>query len=125
MYPKLNIILYGQENECNDTISLLRKSNQNYNYSASCANNNDKLQQLLALSKTSLIIVLADGADGMEAVYTAKKYEPEIVVFWFSNDINFAMQSHRLECAYFSVKPITEEKLAKAFYHCKYIGLQI
>ena len=124
MSRKLNIVLYGQEKECEEAISLLEKSNQELDYSPPFTNNNDELQQLLVLRKTKLVIVIADGANGMEAVYTAKKYEPNIIVFWFSNDIGFAMQSHRLECAYFSVKPLTIEKLNKAFYHCKYIGLQ-
>ena len=125
MHSKLNTVIYGQENECKEAVSLLEKSTRNNDCSVLCTNNNDKLQQLLALRNTKLVIVLADGADGMEAVYTVKRYEPNAMVFWFSNDVGFAMQSHRLECAYFSVKPLTEEKLSKAFYHCKYIGLQI
>ena len=125
MFRKLNIVIYGQEKECEEALSLLKKSNQNFDYATSFTNDNDELQQLLALGKTKLVIVLADGADGMEAVYTAKGYEPNLIVFWFSNDVRFAMQSHRLECAYFSVKPLTAEKLAKAFYHCKYIGVRI
>ncbi len=125
MSSKLNIVLYGQEKECEEAISLLKKSNQTFDYSTSFTNKNDTLQQVLSVGKTKLVIVLADGADGMEAVYTAKSYETNLIVFWFSNDIGFAMQSHRLECAYFSVKPLTVEKLAKAFYHCKYIGLTI
>ena len=125
MHTKLKIVLYGQENECKKAISMLENLNRSFDYSVLFTNTTDKLQQLLATRKTNLVIVIADGADGMEAVYTAKEYEPDITVFWFSDDIGFAMQSHRLECAYFSVKPLTEEKLSKAFYNCKYIGLQI
>ena len=73
----------------------------------------------------SLIIVLANGANGLECVYQAKKYDNNMAVFWFSDDRNFSIQSHRLECAYFAQKPLTAEKLKKAFYRYQSLGYSI
>ncbi len=60
-------------------------------------------------------IVYENGANGMECVYRIKESNCDIPIIWFSDDNNFAVQSYRLNCAYFGKKPITVEKLQKAF----------
>lgn len=56
---------------------------------------------------------------------SAKKYDRNMTVFWFSDDCNFSIHSHRLDCAYFAKKPLTFEMLDKAFYRCKSLGIFI
>ena len=65
-----------------------------------------------------LIVVLANGADGMEGVIAAKKSGRDMPVIWLSDDEGFAAQSYRLGCDYFHKKPITAEKLKEALEKC-------
>ena len=125
MYLQYNIILYGEQQECEEVITLL-KINPILNGKkliCSCINEQEELQMRLVDGNRDLVIVLADGAKGMEGVYTVKEHDRDLAVFWFSNDRNFAVQSHRLDCTYFAVKPLTEKKLTKAFEYCDYIGI--
>ena len=64
----------------------------------------------------TLVIVLADGAKGFECVFRTKACRPSLSVFWFSDDREFGMQSYRMDCAYFSTKPVTSEKIAHAIH---------
>lgn len=83
------------------------------------------LQQELELLRPGLLVVLTDGAAGMEGVYLARQVMPELPVFWFSDDSQFGMQSHRLECTYFSTKPVTDDKLRKALNHYTRLGIRL
>lgn len=65
--------------------------------------------------RPDLIIVAIDGAEGMEGVRRSKRVLPDVPVFWFSNDRNFATEAYRLDCAYFSSKPVMSEKYQRAF----------
>ncbi len=62
----------------------------------------------------SLAIVAIDGAAGMETVFTVRNISEDIPIFWFSDDINFGPQAYRLNCNYFSNKPITEMRILTA-----------
>ena len=66
----------------------------------------------------TLVIIISNGAMGMEAAYITRKNNLDVPLLWFSDDIDFGMESHRLNCDYFSVKPITEEKISKALNRC-------
>lgn len=70
-----------------------------------------------------LTVVLPNGPVGMEGVFAVRENHPPSSVFWFSDDIGFGMMSHRLECAYFSVKPVTREKLQRVFRRCAHVGI--
>ena len=120
-----NIVLYGNEAECTEAIRLLHEtfSTRDIGYTYCSVHTREELKKQLVFGKINLAIILSNGADGMEGVYTVKEYDSNIVVFWFSNDYGFGIQSHRLECAYFAVKPLTGDKLTKALNHCDYIGL--
>ena len=76
----------------------------------------DELRHCMVTQSPDLVISLADGTAGMEAIYLVRKYDAALPVLWFSDDPGFAMQSHRLECSYFSVKPLTAEKMRRALY---------
>lgn len=72
----------------------------------------------------TLLVVLANGAEGMECVYRSKERRPCLPVFWFSDDRDFGIQSYRLDCAYFSTKPVTAEKMHHAIRRCNHMGIQ-
>ena len=127
MYTKRNVFLLGENQECEEVVSFLKRyfesEKKSFQYSAS--HDYDELYEQIVDASPSLVIVLADGANGMECVYQAKKYDYNMTVFWFSNDRNFSIHSHRLECAYFATKPLTFEILYKAFRRCKSVGIFI
>ena len=83
----------------------------------------EQLEKSLVDWNPSLLFVLADSAVGMESVYRAKGRRPNLPVFWFSDDELFGVQSYRLDCAYFSTKPVTEEKLLSALRRCERLGI--
>lgn len=79
----------------------------------------DGLESELVSWDPDLVIIIADGAAGMEGVYLSRAKKPELPVCWFSDDYDFGMQSHRLDCVYFSTKPVTQDKLQKAIKRYK------
>lgn len=81
-------------------------------------NTYDDFLQILEQQQIDLMIIAVDGADGMEGVIAARKFQPETKLIWFSNDKAFGSQSYRLNCTYFAVKPITEELLETAVSRC-------
>lgn len=123
----MRILLYGEATECQQATDIL----QAFLRLAEGPDNIRRTDSRDALIKQivdwdpNLIVVLADRANGMEGVYAAKETRGDIPVFWFSDDKGFGMQSHRLECDYFAVKPITREKLERAFHRCHHMGIRI
>lgn len=120
-------MLYGEAAECRQAKDILRAFPHASQQPESIrrTDSRDDLRREIAEWDPNLIVILANRADGMEGVYAAKETCPHTPVFWFSDDVGFGMQSHRLECDYFAVKPITMEKLQKAFHRCEHIGIQI
>lgn len=116
MKNNLKILLYGKSEEAesvrNYICNLLIFSNTIADFI--CVTTWDDMETFLVDSSPDLVVVFADGAEGMEAVYLSRRRKPDSPVCWFSDDHDFGMQSHRLECVYFSAKPITEEKLRRA-----------
>ena len=127
MYKKRNILIWGQHQESEDTALLLKEYFENaknpFRCTVSC--DYDEIFAQIVDSDPTLVIVLADGANGLECVFQSKKYDRDMTVFWFSDDPNFSGQSHRLECAYFAEKPLTAEKLNKAFSRCNHLGISV
>ena len=127
MYKKRNILIFGQTEECEETVLLLKQYFENIkkSFQYTVSSYYDEFYKQIVDADPNLVIVLANGANGMECVYQAKKYNNNMTVFWFSDDKNFSIQSHRLECAYFAKKPLTAEKLEKAFFRCENVGIFI
>lgn len=125
MKAHMKILIYGLEHECNEAIELFHTL-----YPTTDVNEYltvhawEDIQRQLPLQKPNLVIILADGVAGMEGVYAAREYDEDLAIFWFSNDHEFGMQSHRLECAYFAMKPLTYEKLHRAFRRCTTVGVR-
>lgn len=119
-------LIYGERDECFSVQSLIQLLFSEENNQLECrhVSFHDDLQQQLMDWKPCLTVVLSQGASGMEGVYAVKDYHPDSIVFWFSEDHGFAMMSHRLDCAYFSVKPVTIDKLRRAFRRCLHVGIE-
>lgn len=123
----MRVMLYGEKAECQSAIDIIQSFCRVSEASDTIhrTDSREGLQQQMVAWNPNLIVILAERSRGMEGAYAAKETRPEIPVFWFSDDEGFGMQSHRLECDYFSVKPVTEEKLKKAFLRCRHMGVQI
>lgn len=117
MKGRLKILIYGNADECKtveDRICGLPFSlGRSHEFRHASAW--DDMEREVVEWMPDLVMVIADGAAGMEGVYLAKARKPDVPVCWFSDDYDFGMQSHRLDCVYFSTKPITDEKLGRAF----------
>ena len=119
-------VLFGEPEECREAMEIISAlpwfAGQKLEFRHTSSR--DELFDHLLEWRPALAVILANGANGMEGVYAVKKHLPNIPVFWFSDDHEFGMQSHRLECAYFAVKPLTEEKARRAFQRCAHVGLE-
>ena len=126
MDQKINVLLFGSDPECRAAIDILNKLDalsahiQQHRYLSDL----EEFEVELVDWTPTLLIVLADGAAGMECVYRAMQRRPSVPAFWFSDDPQFGMQSYRLNCAYFSTKPITPENIRKALRRCDHMGIQ-
>lgn len=119
------IIIYGTGAEIAHATRLLHGADRLCDCNVRCAESWHCLQEALTTEPPALLVVLANGAAGMEGVYLARQILPELPVFWFSDDSQFGMQSHRLDCSYFSTKPLTDVKLRKALEHCAKLGIRL
>jgi len=126
MHKTIRIIVCGGKQECCNTVELFQGLElfQQRNMESLHIDDREELGEQLVSWKPHLVIVQENGAAGMEYVYRAREIKPEVPVFWFSDDHEFGLQSYRLECEYFSVKPVTKEKLKRAFERCTHIGLR-
>lgn len=125
MRDTAQIVIYGSTADTDHASFLLRGSDRLSHFDIRCTGSFPSLQQELTADLPALLVVLTDGAAGMEGVFLARQIMPELPIFWFSNDSHFGMQSHRLDCTYFATKPLTEEKLRKALDHCVRLGIRL
>lgn len=125
MRPNVKMLLFGNPRECEQTGEMLKCVNGFGGNALEYRHVEDleEFEKMLATWIPSLVIVLANGAAGMESVYRSRQRRPSLPVFWFSDDREFGMQSHRLECAYFSTKPVTPEKITYALKRCARVGI--
>lgn len=126
MDQNVNVLLFGSDPECRAAIDILNGLDAWSAHTRQHRHLSDLEEFEMALVDWSptLLLVLADGAEGMECVYRAKERRPSLPVFWFSNDRQFGMQSYRLNCAYFSIKPVTPESIHKALQRCDHMGIR-
>ena len=127
MNKQFKAVIYGQAHECAAIAEMLRAhpllAERDHNHC--CATSHEDFHMQLVEHSPNLVIVAENGAAGMEGVYLANDIRPIVPVFWFSDDQDFCMQSHRLDCIYFSLKPVTPEKLTKALQHCRHLGISL
>lgn len=110
----MHLLMCGEKRECENAF-LMVKSLMLHNLKYTIVDDYENIHQSLVDSGADVAVVVENGAGGMEAVYRIKESGSNIPVFWFSDDRDFAVQSYRLGCAYFSAKPVTAEKIQKAF----------
>lgn len=113
----MKVLVYGQKNEYEECALLLSALPvlQYRRMEFFHAEDYDSFIGLLPeMESEDPVVILTDGAEGMEGVLAAKRQSPALPVFWFSNDKGFGVQSHRLECTFFAVKPLTEQKMQAA-----------
>lgn len=114
----MKLLLCGSKNDCTEFI------NQNERLIKAALIPCDNEEELLIKMKEDSydsVVVLVDGAEGMEAVITVRRLRPELPVIWFSDDKGFAAQSYRLNTTYFHEKPITPQVLDRAFSCCQLV----
>lgn len=127
MNRKVRMILYGMDTECRDAVDQIKGSDSlaSMKYEWYAVESKEALEAAMVEQQPTVIIVLVDGAAGMEGVYMVKSRRPDLPVFWFSDDSDFGILSHRLNCAYFSTKPITSEKIDRAIQRCIHVGISL
>lgn len=126
MNRKMKTLVFGTAQECraaSDVVKTLSALSE-YAHESFHVDDLEELDKNLVDWEPTLLIVLADGAEGMEAVYRSRERRPNLPVFWFSDDRGFGMQSYRLNCAYFSTKPVTADKVNHAICRCNHIGIR-
>lgn len=116
----MRIIIYGSEKDYDNCVSCLEDVSQlqyrhiEYEHTS----NYDKFVQTLDSTNDvyDLVIVVQDGAEGMEAVMASKRVCPDTPVVWISDDAAFGIQSYRIGCTFFGVRPINKEMMADAIH---------
>lgn len=115
----MNVIIYGTKDDHDACVSFmedlpeLQYRQLNYTH----IDNYDGLIDILQSKKIDMVMVLTDGAEGMEGVIASKNLCPGVSVIWFTDDEGFGVQSHRLGCTFFGIKPITKQIISNAIKH--------
>ncbi len=113
----MRIFIYGLKDDYNGCVACLEEVNGlqyrliEYTHADDY---DDYIKRLTACDAQDLIIVIFDGAEGMEAVMASKRVWPDTPVIWISDDSNFGIQSYRIGCTFFGVKPVNKEMMAEA-----------
>lgn len=113
----MEIIIYGLQEDYNTVIACMDALPELQYRKIGCTHteNYDDFLYLLRTKQHDIVIVLADGAEGMEGVIASQTLSPNTMKVWISNDEGFGIQAHRMNCAYFAVKPITKEMVSKLY----------
>lgn len=119
----IKTLLFGTPQECESTGQILQSTLVGHCLEYRHVNDMEEFEAALVEWEPSLTVVVADGAAGLESVFRSRNRRPCVPVFWFSDDREFGMQSYRLECAYFSTKPITKDKMSNAIARCDHVGI--
>lgn len=127
MSGAIKTLMYGSEEECSTAAEMIKSLPDLAGYECEhlWVYDLEEYEKALVDFAPTLLVVLADGAEGMECVYRTKERRPSLPVFWFSDDKDFAVQSYRLNCAYFSIKPPTVDTMENAVRRCRHMGIQI
>lgn len=108
----MRVLIYGTKADSDEIVDMLKSSGKPHLYVQT--DDTDTFLEELVKAPPNLIIVADNGASGMEHTISAKKVRPDTPLFWFSDDKDFGAQAYRLNCAYFSVKPVTVQKILSA-----------
>lgn len=105
----------GQE-ECNLLAAYVRDYYRNIEAQVHirCCADWQGLSRQIREKKADAVIIAQNGTEGLDIVTGLKLNSGKII--WFS-DLDFAVQAYRLCIAYFSMKPITQEKVINVLDH--------
>lgn len=113
----MNVVVFATEQDYTNlkktTEYVINSKEQVVNWTY--ANDYDEFRKILSDANQNLMVVMIDGARGMEACIGARKIRPNMPLFWFSNDDGFGPQSYRLNCTYFGIKPVMEQSIKMAY----------
>jgi len=125
MNRAVKVLVFGSVNEFHSAVQVLDDwaIASKHTCELSQVEDLEEFEIILTDWEPSVLVVLADGAKGMECVYRTKETRPNLPVFWFSDDEGFGIQSYRLNCAYFSTKPVTLDKIHHAIHRCNHCGI--
>ncbi len=120
----MEIIIYGTQEDYKTVIDHMEALSALQYRRIDCvhAKSYDDFLHLLHTKWHDLVIVLADGAEGMEGIIASQTLCPDTMRIWISNDEGFGIQAHRMNCAYFAVKPITADTVFKVCRACRICG---
>ena len=126
MNRRIKTLMFGNEQECLAAAEVLRALEllSEHMHEHLYVDDLEEFEKSMVDWEPTLLVVLANGAKGMECVYRSRERRPGLPVFWFSDDQDFGVQSYRLNCAYFSTKPVTLEKIKHAIHRCDHFGIQ-
>lgn len=110
----MKVLMFGSDAECDLITEFLECSSIAKKLEYSRTDNSDELLEKLRAINPDVVIVSSDGAFGMERIIATRKLCPDTMLLWFSNDKDFGAQAYRLNCDYFSVKPITKQRIVSA-----------
>lgn len=80
----------------------------------------DEFLHGLNVTSPELIFVSVPGAKGMEAAIAAREAHPKAGLIWFADDEAFGAQSYRLDCTYFTSRPVDHTVMSDAiFRYCQ------
>lgn len=127
MKQHVRAVAYGNAAECRALGEMLRTAQllPGHTHEYHAMDDLEEFEAALVDLEPTVAIVLADGEGGLECVRLSRTRRPNLPVFWFSDDHEYGMQSYRLDCAYFSTKPATPEKLRNAVSRCAHVGIRI
>ena len=110
----MNILIFATLAEFSLISEVFKNTYDNIN----CIHATDNEVMLCELAKgnADIAIISVDGALGMEIAISVRSIDTDIPLIWFSNDIHFGPQAYRLDCNYFSGKPMTKSRLITAMH---------
>lgn len=127
MRREVRALLFGNSRECRAVVDILKTLDFLAEYSHEYLHVDDleELERSLIDWTPTLLVVLAEGTEGMSCVRRSRQRRPGVPVFWFSADQDLGIQAFGLDCAYFSTKPVTPEKIQRAIHRCAHVGIQL
>lgn len=108
----LNILIYGDSQDREILLPMLERAKPISDYKKEYTFLTDSEQYFQAIQKAEadLVIVSAVGEPGRKGIRLAKKLAPTIPRIWVSDDLDDCIESYRLECTWFLMKPLENEE---------------
>lgn len=127
MVRRISVLLFGQIDECLHVKQLFEETEyfaaREREYVTVDSFENYEIEMITR--KPTLTVILSNGTIGLDAAYLAKHRMPLTTVFWFSDDKQFVMDSHSLNCGYFATKPVNSEQIDHAIKRCVHLGISL